>query len=106
MVKNLPTSAGDTGDPGLIPGQEDPLLQYSCRKIPWTEKPGQLQSLRLQSWTQLSTLAEANKKQNRRIVFNICGMHRCAVECLSYSISRKEVGIVSSDIDWDRRDVM
>ena len=32
VVKNLPTSAVDTGDPGLIPGQEDPLLQYSCRE--------------------------------------------------------------------------
>ena len=25
MVKSLPTDAGDTGDVGSIPGQEDPL---------------------------------------------------------------------------------
>ena len=28
-------------------------LQYTCRKVPWTE-PGALQSTGLQSWTQLS----------------------------------------------------
>ena len=49
VVKNLPTSAGDTGDLGLIPGQEDPLLQYSCLEnsmdrgawwatVPWGHK--------------------------------------------------------------------
>ena len=25
VVKNLPASAGDTGDAGLVPGSEDPL---------------------------------------------------------------------------------
>ena len=46
--------AGDTGDAGLIPGQEDPLeqengnpLQYSCLENPWTEKSGRLQSMGL-----------------------------------------------------------
>ena len=41
MVKNVPASAGDTGDMGLIPGLErspgggngNPL-QYSCRDNP------------------------------------------------------------------------
>ena len=39
VVKNLPVSAGDTGDAGLIPGSERSpgegngnLLQYSCLK--------------------------------------------------------------------------
>ena len=49
-------NAGDTGDMGLIPGSgrspgegNGNLLQYSClKKIPWTEKPGGLQSVRLQ----------------------------------------------------------
>ena len=27
VVKNLPASAGDTGDAGLVPGSEDPLEQ-------------------------------------------------------------------------------
>ena len=42
-------------------GLEDPLLKematYSCIlawKIPWIEEPGSLQSMGLQSWTQLS----------------------------------------------------
>ena len=42
--KNLPVNAGD---PGLIPGQEDPLeeemaIRYSVLawEIPWTEEPG------------------------------------------------------------------
>ena len=45
VVKNLPASAGDAGDVGLILGSgRDPgegngnPLQYSCLKTPWTEK--------------------------------------------------------------------
>ena len=41
MVKNLPTSAGDQGDLGLIPGSgvspgagKGKLLQYSCLDNP------------------------------------------------------------------------
>ena len=48
-------SAGKAGDPGLIPGSgrypekgNGYPLQYSCRKIPWTEEPGVLQSMGLQ----------------------------------------------------------
>ena len=49
MVK---ASAYNAGDPGLIPGlgrspgegNGNPL-QYSAWKIPWTEKPGRLQSM-------------------------------------------------------------
>ena len=51
LVKNLPASAGDTKDPGLIPrsgrspgvGNGNPL-RYSW-EIPWTEEPGGLQSM-------------------------------------------------------------
>ena len=42
MVKNLPANAGDTGDLGLIPGQEDPLEKEMAThssilawEIPW-----------------------------------------------------------------------
>ena len=49
MVKNQPANAGDTG---LIPGLEDPLQKeiathssILASEIPWTEEPGQLQSL-------------------------------------------------------------
>ena len=49
VVKKLPTNAGDTG---LIPGLgrspgagNGNLLQYSAWRIPWTEEPGELQSM-------------------------------------------------------------
>ena len=55
MVKNLPASAGDIRDKGLIPGQEDPLEKgmavhssVLAWRIPWTEEPGGLQSMGLQ----------------------------------------------------------
>ena len=49
MVKNLPTSAGDTGSvpgSGRSPreGNGNPL-QYSYLRNPWTEEPGGLQSM-------------------------------------------------------------
>ena len=54
-VKNPPANAEDTGDLGAISGMErsprrengNPF-QYSCLRIPWTEKRGRLQSLRSQ----------------------------------------------------------
>ena len=50
-VKNLPASAGDAGDSGSILGLGRSYggnpVQYSCLK--WTEGPGGLQSMRLQS---------------------------------------------------------
>ena len=59
VVKNLSVNAGEAGlIPGLgrIPGEGNGNpLQYSCLEIPWTEKPGRLQSMGLQnSQTQLS----------------------------------------------------
>ena len=45
-------------------GQEDPLEEGMAApssihawRIPWTEEPGQLQSIGLQSWTQLKQLS-------------------------------------------------
>ena len=62
MVKNLPANAGDVRNVGLISGLGRSLggengnpLQYSCQKIPRAGEPGGLQSVGLQSWTQLST---------------------------------------------------
>ena len=56
MVKNLFISAGDVRDSGSIPGSEDPLEKETAShsiilawKIPWTEEPGGLQSMGLQS---------------------------------------------------------
>ena len=62
MVKNLPASAGDTGDAGSIPlGREDPLeggmathSSILAWRIPWTEEPGGLQFMGSQSQTRLS----------------------------------------------------
>ena len=56
-VKNPPANAGDAGDTDSIheqgkspEGQNSKPLQYSCLKsIPWTEEPGRLQSMELQS---------------------------------------------------------
>ena len=46
-------SASNVGDPGLIPGWDDPLEKEMAThssilawEIPWTEEPGRLQSMR------------------------------------------------------------
>ena len=57
MVKNPPANAGDAGS---IPGWEDPLEKEMAthssilaRRIPWTEKPGEILSMESQnSWVQ------------------------------------------------------
>ena len=66
MVKEQPAKSGDAGDSGSIPGSGRSLgiensnpLQFSCLGIPWAEKPGGLQSTRLQSQTEPSTCAQA-----------------------------------------------
>ena len=50
-VKKTPASAGDIGDSGLIPAQEDPLEKEMAThssilawELSWTEEPGGLQS--------------------------------------------------------------
>ena len=55
-----PTNAGDARDSGLIPGSEDPLEEgmeshssILAWRTPWTEDRGGLQSMGLQSLTQL-----------------------------------------------------
>ena len=61
VAKSPPASAGDTRAAGSIPGSggspgEGNATRSSILawKISWTEEPGRLQSLRLQSWTQFS----------------------------------------------------
>ena len=58
MVKYLPTNAGDIRDVDLILGLEDPLEEGMAThssilvlRIPWTEEPGELQSIVWQSRT-------------------------------------------------------
>ena len=58
VVKNPPVNAGDTRDTGSIPGSEDPLEKGMTThssilawRIPWTEEPGGLHSIGLQSDT-------------------------------------------------------
>ena len=55
MVKNPPANAGDIRDVGSIPESGDPLeeeMATHCSilawRIPWTEKPGELQFMGLQ----------------------------------------------------------
>ena len=52
VVKNLPANVGDVRDMGLIPrlgrspgGGLGNLLHILAWRIPWTEKPGGLQSI-------------------------------------------------------------
>ena len=61
MVKNPPANAQDTRDAGSMPGWEDPLEEGTANhssilawRIPWTEGPGGLQSMRLQESDTLS----------------------------------------------------
>ena len=56
VVKNLPANAGDIGDTVQSLGWEDPLKKgmtihssVIAWRIPWTEEPGRLQSIGLQS---------------------------------------------------------
>ena len=53
VVKNSPANAGVAGDAGSIPGSplEEEMATHSrilVWEIPWTEEPGQLQSMGLQ----------------------------------------------------------
>ena len=55
MVKNLPANAEDAKDMDLIPGlgrdpggQHDNTFHILAWRIPWTEEPGKLQSIRSQ----------------------------------------------------------
>ena len=65
MVKKLPANAGDTGDlgdAGSIPELGRPLEKGVAThssilawRIPWTEGPGELQSMGVtKSWTRLN----------------------------------------------------
>ena len=54
-MKNPPANAGNIRDVGSIPGQEDPLEKEMAThsnilawRMPWTEEPGRLQSMRSQ----------------------------------------------------------
>ena len=67
MVKNPPASARDVSRGALIPwsgtspGEGSNPLRYSC--LEWTEEPGGLQSMGLQSrtqWKRLSTCAHTH----------------------------------------------
>ena len=64
MVKNPPADARDAGGIGSILGWGDPLEKEMAThssmlawRIPWTEDPGGLQSVGLQSRTQLKRLS-------------------------------------------------
>ena len=57
-------SACNAGDPGLVPGLEDPLEEGMAThssvlawRIPWTEEPGELESRVLHSQTRLKWLS-------------------------------------------------
>ena len=55
MVKDPPAKAEDIRHMGLIPGSGrspgEGHYNIVVWRIPWTEEPGRLQSIGLQSWT-------------------------------------------------------
>ena len=64
MVKNPPVNSGDIRDVGSTPGWEDSLKEGMATHssiltwtVPWTEKPGGLQSMGSQSQTRLKQLS-------------------------------------------------
>ena len=72
VVKNLPASAGDVRDEGLIPGSgrslEKEMATHSnilAWRIPWTEEPGGLQSIGLQRVRYDSPHAQSSKVELR-----------------------------------------
>ena len=75
------------------PGQEDPLeeemathLSILTCKIPWTEEPGRLQSMQLQSQTQLSVYTQSFHSYRTRDTRGSelpGGLPRCLGHCFS-----------------------
>ena len=56
VIKSLSANAGDIRDTGSIPGSGNPLKEGMAThsdilgwRIPWTEEPGGLQSIKFQS---------------------------------------------------------
>ena len=69
-------SAYKVEDPGSIPGSgrssgegNSNPLQYSCLENPWTEEPGRLQSVGLQSRTQLSNFTTTTKRVQMYLIW-------------------------------------
>ena len=73
VVKNPPANAGGARDAGSIPGSgrspgggNGNPLQYSCLESPMEEEPGGLQSMGLQSQTQLGTHTYRDTEEERQ----------------------------------------
>ena len=74
VVKNLPANAGDVKDMGLIPGSgrspgggHGSPLSILAWRIPWTEEPGELQSMGSQRVEQDSSdLTHTHTPQNEQ----------------------------------------
>ena len=69
LVKNPPANAGDAGDLGSIPGQEDPLEKEMAThssvfawRIPQTEESGRLQSM-----------GHKESDTNEKLTLSLCG---------------------------------
>ena len=94
-IRNPPDKTRDTRDVGWIQGwgrspgkgHGNPL-QYVARKIPWTEEPGGLQSIGLQSPTQLSAHAHTILKHSLKF----CIYHVTHIKSLGYVLSLRILG--------------
>ena len=91
MVKNLPANAGDASDQDLIPtsrrspgvGNGNPLSILAW-KIPWTEEPGGLQSMKSQkSWTRLGETTMAITLRTKKEIKSILYRDHLQVEVTS-----------------------
>ena len=106
MVKNLPANAGFIRDESRIPGsgrspgQEDPLEEEMAThssihawKIPWTEEPGRLQSMRVaKSGTRLSEYTHTQTFTiYRGLHFAVFGVSECFQDTVSLQ-KRKSPG--------------
>ena len=93
LVKNLP-AAGESEDEGLIPGLgKSPEVEMATRsnmlawKIPWTEEPGELQSMGLQrvrhDWAHTRMQEQEARNKIRQDGYQTVG---------SYSTETEEIG--------------
>ena len=68
-------SACSAGDPSSISGSGDPLEEGMAThssilawRVPWTEEPGGLQSIGLQSWTRLKWLGSSSSSRYENVL--------------------------------------
>ena len=87
-----------------------PTPVFLARKIPWTEEPGRLQSIGLQSWTWLSdwahTRTHTHTKKRKTLIFRIPGFSRKKKSVNNNYCSRENDGFVKrwmNQVLWQQK---